>query len=84
MGVFELSIIEFSKTIYSGEVVMIVAPSLDGEIGILSKHTSIVAKLIPGSIRIFPKDREHCETEVRIENGFLVMKDNLCQIYYFN
>lgn len=49
---FHLTIVTAEKQIYDGDITMLVAPAVDGEIGILTNHHPLVTKLGPGAIRI--------------------------------
>ncbi len=40
------------RILYTNEVEMVVAPTLDGEVGILPLHTPMVAALKPGEVRV--------------------------------
>lgn len=84
MSTFKLNVMGISKTIYSGDIVMMVAPSVEGEIGILPGHAPIVAKLHSGLVRIFLNDRSKCDVELTVNSGFLVVSDNVCDIYCFD
>lgn len=45
-------IITPNKIIFNGDVNMVIAPSVDGELGILPLHTSLVAMLKIGELRL--------------------------------
>ncbi|MBI4744292.1 MAG: ATP synthase F1 subunit epsilon [Actinobacteria bacterium] len=45
-------IITPSKIIFNGDVNMVIAPSVDGELGILPLHTSLVAMLKIGELKL--------------------------------
>ena len=47
-----LTIVSAEGGIYSGEVRMVVVPSVKGEIGILPRHAPLLANLLPGEVRI--------------------------------
>jgi len=49
---YKLTIVTAEQTIYEGEIEALVAPAVDGEIGILTNHRPIVTKLGPGAIKI--------------------------------
>jgi F-type H+-transporting ATPase subunit epsilon len=40
------------KIVYTNEVEMVVAPTLDGEIGVLPLHAPLVGALKPGEVRV--------------------------------
>lgn len=45
-------IITPERIVYTNEVAMVVAPTVDGEIGILPRHAPLVSALKPGEIRV--------------------------------
>ncbi len=46
------------RIIYTNEVRMVVAPTIDGEIGILPLHAPLVSALRPGEVRVlYPDDK---------------------------
>jgi len=71
---FKLSIVTAEQTIYEGEIDMLVAPAVDGEIGILTNHHPIVTKLGPGGIKITKKDGS--EELLFTSGGYLEFNEN--------
>ncbi len=53
---FHLTIVTAEQTTYEGDIEMLVAPAVDGEVGILTGHHPIVTKLGPGGIKITKQD----------------------------
>ena len=53
---FHLTIVTAEQTTYEGDIEMLVAPAVDGEVGILTNHRPIVTKLGPGGIKITKQD----------------------------
>lgn len=49
------------KILYTNEVEMVIAPTVDGEIGILPMHAPIVAILKPGELRVRYNDGKDAE-----------------------
>lgn len=47
-----VEIVSAEEEIWSGDATMIVAPSDGGEIGIMPRHAPLLARLLPGDIRI--------------------------------
>lgn len=66
-----LEIVTAEKLIYSEEVDMVVAPGVDGYLGILPRHTPLMTMLNPGELRI-KKDGE--EIAMAITGGFLEVR----------
>lgn len=53
-------IITPERIVYTNEVEMVVAPTIDGEVGILPLHAPLVSALKPGEIRV-RHDGDHVE-----------------------
>jgi len=66
-----LDIVTPERVVYSEEIDLLVAPAIDGEIGILPKHTPLVTGLKIGVLRV-KKDTE--ETKIPISEGFMEVK----------
>ncbi len=73
----DLKIVTPEKEIYSGEVDMVTVPSSEGELGILPHHANLMAKLIPGELRI----KSGNKTQVMAAGaGFIQVVDNTLTI----
>jgi F-type H+-transporting ATPase subunit epsilon len=73
------------RTLWSGEAGMVIAKTLDGDVGVLTGHSPIFGLLSPGSlVRIQPAagDEEGSGTEVRaaVRDGFLSVTDDRVSI----
>ena len=55
------------------DVIEVVIPAFEGEIGILKDHISIISFLKPGIIKIFSKSEE---SNFYVEDGIVEFKDN--------
>ena len=73
MATMRLEIITAERQVYSDEVEVLVAPGLDGELGILPHHAPLMTGLQPGAIMI-RKDGE--ETFLAVTGGFLEVMGN--------
>lgn len=52
-------VLEPEEPVFEGEALMVIAPSVQGEVGILPRHTPFIAFLKPGATRIkLPDDTE--------------------------
>lgn len=71
---FHLTIVTAEKTTYDGEIEMLIAPAVTGEIGILKNHQPIVTKLNPGALRIVKADKS--EGRLFVSGGYLEFSDN--------
>jgi len=47
-----VDIVSAEKEIYSGTAVMVFAPLVNGEVGILPRHAPLIARLKPGEVRV--------------------------------
>ena len=75
---FKLEIIKPDSSFLSKEdVIQVVVPSFEGEMGILKDHISIISFLKPGIIKIETKSSKE---EYYIEDGIVEFKDNTLSI----
>ena len=58
------------KIVYTNEVEMVIAPTLDGEVGILPLHAPLVTVLRPGELRVRYNDSKDVEW-FAISGGYL-------------
>ena len=58
MSLIKIDIVSAENSIYSGEASMVFAPAADGELGILPKHSPLLAALKPGEVCIRNDDEE--------------------------
>jgi len=47
-----VDIVSAEKEIYSGTAEMVIAPLSEGEVGILPRHSPMLARLKPGEVRV--------------------------------
>lgn len=71
---FKLTIVTAEQKVYDGDIEMLVAPTPDGEIGILTNHHPLVTKLGPGAIRVVKTDKT--EELLFTSGGFLEVNKN--------
>lgn len=74
----KVNLVAADKRIWSGEADMIVAPSVDGEIGLLTGHEPVMTLLAPGKVKVSSSDQkgETHITTVSVTGGFLSLYDN--------
>tara|TARA_B110000196_G_scaffold259402_1_gene230359 strand:+ start:214 stop:606 length:393 start_codon:yes stop_codon:yes gene_type:complete len=71
---FKVEIVNPEKYFLSKEdVIEVVVPAFEGEIGILKDHISIISFLKPGLLKIFSKSEEE---KYYIEDGIIEFKNN--------
>ena len=68
MAELRLEIVTAERVVYSEEIDILVAPGIDGELGILPSHAPLLTVLKPGEIRV-TKDGE--DTYMVVSGGFL-------------
>ncbi len=71
---FHLTIVTPEKSIYEGDVMMLVAPAVDGEIGIMTNHHPLVTKLGIGGLKI--KKTDDTEEILFLNGGYLEVNNN--------
>lgn len=71
MAKVKLEIVTAEKLIYSEDVDMVVAPGVDGYLGILPHHTPLMTMLNPGELRIKNGGEE---IDMAITGGFLEVR----------
>ena len=71
MATFRLDIVTAERAVYSGEVDMVVAPGVEGQLGILPHHAPLMTMLQPGELRI---KRGGEEVSLAISGGFLEVR----------
>ena len=71
---FNLEIVNPEKSFLSqDDVIEVVLPAFEGEMGILKDHISIISFLKPGIIKIFSKSKEE---HFYVEDGIIEFKNN--------
>jgi F-type H+-transporting ATPase subunit epsilon len=71
---FLLSIVTPEKTFYEEEVSSVIAPGIEGYLGILTDHAPLITALVPGKITI--KNSSDSETVMAVSGGFLEVLKN--------
>ncbi len=67
----KVDIITAERVVYSGEVDVLVAPGVQGQLGVLPKHAPLMTTLLPGEL-VVRKGGE--ETSLAISGGFLEVR----------
>jgi len=71
---YHLEIVTPERVAYSGEVVSLVAPGVEGHFGIWAHHAPFIAALRPGAIQV--RDAENKEMWLATAGGFFEMVRN--------
>ena len=74
MAVLNVSLVSADQEVWSGEASMVVAKTVEGEIGILPGHEPILAILASGEVRVSAVDGSH--VRLRADDGFLSVEHN--------
>ena len=77
MAEMKLEIVTGEGLVYTGEVEVLVAPGIEGELGILPHHAPLLTMLQPGEIRIVVEGQEEYMV---ISGGFLEVLANTVTI----
>lgn len=73
MAPMRLEIVTAERVVYSEEVDVLVAPGVEGELGILPHHAPLLTMLKPGQIRVV---RGGQETVMAVTGGFMEVLGN--------
>ncbi len=73
MATMRLEIVTAERLVYSEDVEMLVAPGIDGQLGILPNHAPLLTALQPGEIRV---DKDGGESYMAVSGGFLEVLAN--------
>ena len=75
---FKLEIVNPEKSFLSKEdVIEVLVPAYEGDMGILKDHISIISFLKPGILKVFSKSGED---KYYVEDGIIEFKDNTLSI----
>jgi F-type H+-transporting ATPase subunit epsilon len=76
-----VALVEPEGEVWSGEAEMVIARTLDGEIGLLTGHAPVIGVLAEGSmVQIRPQDSGNADVFAAVSGGFLSMADNRVSI----
>jgi len=76
-----VQLVEPEGEIWSGSAEMVIARTLDGEIGLLTNHAPIIGILYEGSlVQIRPDSGNGADVFAAVTGGFLSMADNRVSI----
>lgn len=78
MAVLSVSVVSADHEVWSGEATLIVAKTVEGEIGIMPGHQPMLAILASGEVRVTAADGE--KITVQAEDGFLSVDNNAVQV----
>ena len=73
MATMRLEIVTAERVVYSEDVNILVAPGIDGELGILPRHAPLLTALKPGEIRVVTDGEE---SYIAVSGGFMEVLGN--------
>ncbi|MCH7745103.1 MAG: F0F1 ATP synthase subunit epsilon [Chloroflexi bacterium] len=73
MATIHLEIVTAERQVYSEDVDIVIAPGIDGELGILPRHSPLLTVLKPGEIRVRKSGEE---SSIAVSGGFLEVLGN--------
>ncbi len=74
-----VDVVSAEEAIYSGEAEFVVLPGEEGELGIYPKHTPLITRIKPGTVRIKPADGGE-EELIFVAGGILEIQPNLITV----
>lgn len=78
MAVLNVSVVSADQEVWSGEASLVIAKTIEGEIGIMPGHQPMLAMLGAGEVRVTAVDGE--KITVDAEDGFLSVDHNSIQV----
>ena len=72
---FLLTIVTSEKIFYEEEVSFLIAPGVEGYLGILTDHAPLITSLVPGKLTV-KKDSKDSEIILAVSGGFLEVLKN--------
>jgi F-type H+-transporting ATPase subunit epsilon len=75
---FQLELVAADRVVWSGEATMVIARTIEGEVGILANHAPLLGVLAPGTVEIRPEDGSPMIAAV--DGGFLSVAHNRISI----
>ena len=78
MATLQCNVVSAKETIYSGEISMLIATGVEGEVGILPGHIPFIALLKPGTMQI--KTSNGNDEMVYVSGGVLEVQPHLVTV----
>ena len=75
---FKLEIVTPERLVLAQDVTSLVAPGVEGYLGVLADHAPLMCELAMGEIRLMDTDGH--ETHIAISGGFMEVKENTVRI----
>ena len=78
MAVLTVEVVSPEKRVFSGEATMVSARTLEGDIGILPEHISLLGVLVPGVVTV--KGTDGTTSNFDMAGGFISVSNNRVSI----
>ena len=78
MATLQCRIVSAREELYSGEITMLIATGIEGEIGVLPGHTPLITLLKPGAMRVQTTNGE--EEIIYVSGGVLEVQPKMVTI----
>lgn len=78
MTPFTCEIVSAEKAIFSGQITMIIAPGVEGELGIVAGHTPLLTRIRPGTLRVLNDSEE--EQVFFVSGGYLEVQPGVVTV----
>jgi len=75
---FQLELVAADKVVWSGEAVMVITRTIEGEVGVLANHSPLLGVLAPGTVEIRPE--EGAPMYAAVDGGFISVAKNRISI----
>src|SRR6478752_637836 len=75
---FDLEVVAADRIVWSGEAIMVIARTTEGEVGILANHAPLLGVLAPGTVEIRPE--EGASLVAAVDGGFISVAHNRISI----
>ena len=75
---FKLSAVTPEKVVFEQDAISLVAPGIEGYLGVLTNHAPLITPLTSGRLEI--KDADGKQTEYFVSGGFLEVSNNIATI----
>ncbi len=79
MATMQVEIVAAEENIFSGTAEFVVVRSQGGELGILPRHAPLIARLIPGSVRVI-NDEGKSEESFFVSGGMVEVQPNMITV----
>ncbi|MEV7005967.1 F0F1 ATP synthase subunit epsilon [Streptosporangium sp. NPDC051022] len=76
MAKLRVGVVSPEREIWSGEADMVIAKTIDGEIGIMPKHAPVLGVLVEGGVLTVKRGDGESDLVAAVHGGFLSVADN--------